>query len=1050
MSEIQFTQRTIAPAGRNKYGNYLSKGNVTKSVVTTTYAGNDTTTTIGNTGATEDSGLTDFYCMLSQTNATFNATDLPQGATAATQVIAYKAYNKGVTFICDLDAVSATTGNEAITNLETPPFMGIKGMPESGLGVTFQNNGTSATTIIFTADNDLTGSTGVLYIPVCVYKRNDNLPNPDDLYSWYEHQYRVTSASTLEYIGDCEIVWLEYAWNVNRAAASLYNMDLSNQTAAVNVLSADTPSGDILAPNSIAALECTASTYLNGELLSGVTYSIFTQPRYNARGVNITNTANTGVLSFTSAGTNSFNFTGPTLNIDITATYSGRTIATKTMTITKNYPGGDGTPAHTRYIVTDYDVVKYNPNTSAFTPTQVVGTVMLQVGDQLPVFDPNPTIYLWYDGNETGKTSRFGQITANTYDGMSSITFALKNGDGDYYEVEEVPVISEGINGEPGQPGQPGASGASGESAWYLTLSNDNASINCDSNGSIYPGAVRPTCKCKLYHGSTKMTSGVLYEVDYGGATGVTYTPSLGELTLNFGSNFNFNGTTVAITVSASTKDDGSSVYTLRDVKVMTVTKSYDGENGEAGVSYFLQPSFGEVIYNPNTSTPNPNSITCAAYKQVGEDAVVSATNATIKYCWQSRSTGTFGSETAYTGAISINSSRCVNSSRLRFTLYVGSSQVDQEDVDIMMDGLDGDSGEGRPGPAIRGPYDYAEHSATTKCWCAGVSSITCSDCDKWIDVIYKDGTYYYCNTTYYGKLYPWSTVSSAWTSGDTFDFIATNLLLANNAKIKFLSNNALYLMDANGNITGGAKGGTGTTFWAGAENPDDPSDPAPFRVDVDGNIYAQKGVFAGYIQFPYTFVSDLDRGSARYKVWGSTTNTTGYIADNRAYLVSDTENISTGTGNPADFVLPAPSSAWNGFTYQIIVEPSLSRMDGNQQLHVFVSGATSSSVPASCTIYCYAFAELRQSENFYLRGGKYTITCMPKHNNGSKIYRWAITEATGALDTYSTTGSSAETLSTLVATSLDGPDPLYKLTTYTGSTKPSVYNQNQTMFIQK
>ncbi len=431
MSEIRFTQRTIAPAGRNKYGNYLSKGNVTKSVVTTTYAGNDTTTTIGNTGTTEDSGLTDFYCMLSQTNATFNATDLPQGATAATQVIAYKAYNKGVTFICDLDAVSATTANQAITNLDVPAFNGIKGMPASGLGVTFQNNGTSATTIIFTADNDLTGSTGVLYIPVCVYKRNDNLPNPDDLYSWYDHQYRVTSASTLEYIGDCEIVWLEYAWNVNRAAASLYNMDLSNQTAAVNVLSADTPSGDILAPNSIAALECTASTYLNGALLSGVTYSIFTQPRYNARGVSITNTANTGVLNFTSAGTNSFNFTGPTLPIDITATYSGRTIATKTMTITKNYPGGDGTPAHTRYIVTDYDVVKYTPNTSAFTPSQVVGTVMLQVGDQEPVFDPNPTIYMWYDGNETGKTSRFGQITANTYDGMSSITFALKNGDGD-------------------------------------------------------------------------------------------------------------------------------------------------------------------------------------------------------------------------------------------------------------------------------------------------------------------------------------------------------------------------------------------------------------------------------------------------------------------------------------------------------------------------------------------------------------------------------------------------------------------------------------------
>ena len=1033
MSEIQFTQRTIAPAGRNKYGNYLSKGNVTKSVVTTTYAGNDTTTTIGNTGATEDSGLTDFYCMLSQTNATFNATDLPQGATAATQVIAYKAYNKGVTFICDLDAVSATTADEAITNLETPPFMGIKGMPESGLGVTFQNNGTSATTIIFTADNDLTGSTGVLYIPVCVYKRNDNLPNPDDLYSWYEHQYRVTSASTLEYIGDCEIVWLEYVWNVNRAAASLYNMDLSNQTAAVNVLSADTPSGDILAPNSIAALECTASTYLNGALLSGVTYSIFTQPRYNARGVSITNTANTGVLNFTSAGTNSFNFTGPTLPIDITATYSGRTIATKTMTITKNYPGGDGTPAHTRYIVTDYDVVKYNPNTSAFTPTQVVGTVMLQVGDQLPVFDPNPTIYLWYDGNETGKTSRFGQITANTYDGMSSITFALKNGDGDYYEVEEVPVISEGINGEPGQPGQPGASGASGESAWYLTLSNDNASINCDSNGSIYPGAVRPTCKCKLYHGSTKMTSGVLYEVDYGGATGVTYTPSLGELTLNFGSNFNFNGTTVAITVSASTKDDGSSVYTLRDVKVMTVTKSYDGENGEAGVSYFLQPSFGEVIYNPNTSTPSPNSITCAAYKQVGEDAVVSATNASIWYSLYPRGGGVFTRESAYTGAITINSSMCTGNSRLRFVLHLGSTSagtvLDTEDVDILMDGLDGESGDGRPGPAIRGPYDWDEHSASTRCWCAGVSSITCPDCDKWIDVIYKDGTYYYCNSTYYGKLSPWNTVKSAWTSGDTFDFIAANLILANNAKIKFITNNALYLMDGT-DITGGAMGGSGLNFWAGG----DPSavyseDQLPFRVYNDGTIYAQKGIFAGYVQFPYVKVSQLTHSGINYQ------------ADGRAYIIAPTTGTEVQEGYEKVLILPAATADLNGFTYEILVEPGNLTAVGPYTDSLKLVAKTGSGSATGDTLYCYAFTTPTYSDQFMLDGGQYRITCLPDNNDD---YRWVITNVTGGIWV---DHNGWHYMSTVLGSSTEKRGMINEIRTYTGN-RPG--NSNNVMYVKK
>ena len=147
MSEIQFTQKTIAPAGRNKYGNYLSKGNVTKSVVTTTYAGNDTTTTIADTGGNQDTTTTDFYCMLAQTNATFNSVDLSQGATASTVVIAYKGYDKGYTYICDFDAVTATTdGDGNIVELVPPENMGVRNVP-SGITVSFQNNGTSATTI---------------------------------------------------------------------------------------------------------------------------------------------------------------------------------------------------------------------------------------------------------------------------------------------------------------------------------------------------------------------------------------------------------------------------------------------------------------------------------------------------------------------------------------------------------------------------------------------------------------------------------------------------------------------------------------------------------------------------------------------------------------------------------------------------------------------------------------------------------------------------------------------------------------------------------------
>ena len=176
MSEIQFIQRTIAPKGRNKYGNYMSKGNITKSVVTTTYAGNDTTTTIADTGGNKDTGVTDFYCMLAQTNATFNGIDLAQGATASTVVIAYKGYDKGTTYICDFDSVTATTdGDGNIVELVPPENMGIRNLPD-GITVTFLNNGTTGTTVIFEASSLLSGSTGSVYIPVNVYKRSDNIP----------------------------------------------------------------------------------------------------------------------------------------------------------------------------------------------------------------------------------------------------------------------------------------------------------------------------------------------------------------------------------------------------------------------------------------------------------------------------------------------------------------------------------------------------------------------------------------------------------------------------------------------------------------------------------------------------------------------------------------------------------------------------------------------------------------------------------------------------------------------------------------------------------
>lgn len=920
---MKFIQKTIAPKGRNKYGNYQSSGNITKSVVSTTYAGNDTTTTISDTGTTEDTGTTNFYCMLSQTNVTFNGIDLVQGSTAATQVIAYKGYDKAVAYVCDMDAVSAVTREDgSIEELIAPANMGISGIP-SGMSVSFSNNGTSASTIIFSANNLLTGNTGSIYIPVTVYKRSDDIPLPNDLYNWYDHAYQIISGETIEIVStnNCEVVWLEYVWNVNRVATSNYVLDLSNQTAGVNC-----DSEGVLYPNSIATLKCTATTYYNGEAATGITYSAHTESFFGATGYSIN--TNTGVMSFNSGGTKFYwNNNYPSLPIDILAIKDGDAIATKTMTITRNYPGSEGQPAVTRWIEADKTFVRYNPNSNQYSESSVTGTVWKQVGSGMPETDAVTTIYQWY--NNLSPISSAGTITAPIgpphFDSVSSVTFALKNGNNEIYEQEDVVVIFEGKNGGTGPQGPQGPGGTNGtngedgKSAWYLTLDNDNASINADASGNIYTNAIRPTCHGKLYYGTTRQTNAE-YQLDYGGATGIESGVSNGILTLNFTSAFTFNDDVLSIAVS------GLSSGQVQDVKYMNVTKSragaagtngetpYIGSNGNwwigntdtgikaegddgntpyigangnwwigntdtgvkaeglDAVTYWLELTTQDMIYDKNNNSVNPSTVSATAYKQVGEYAAAPATDAVITYKRVFRNTGVEELAVTSANSVTITPASAETYSIIRFRLYVDGTQRDMEDVGILMNGTDGTNGTSIQGPAVRGPYDYAQYSATTRCWCAGESGGSCTDCNRWIDVIMKNGVYYYCNTTYNNTIdYGFQQSHPYWTEGEKFDFIAAGLILASGGSINFLSNNVLFLMDENGNVTGGARGGSGYTFWAGQKEPEN----APFRVNASGSVTATTGVIGGWyydqngLQWADT-MSEVDYGAglSDYGVW--------------------------------------------------------------------------------------------------------------------------------------------------------------------------------------
>ena len=94
---------------------------------------------------------------------------------------------------------------------------------------------------------------------------------------------------------------------------------------------------------------------------------------------------------------------------------------------------------------------------------------------------------------------------------------------------------------------------------------------------------------------------------------------------------------------------------------------------------------------------------------------------------------------------------------------------------------------------------------------------------------------------------------SVIWLPADKYKFIATDLLLAENAFIKFLSGRAAFFTDKDGNIRLGLQGETvnpdGTRnpmIFAGANNNN--ANNAPFRVYEDGKLYSSDAKIEGEI----------------------------------------------------------------------------------------------------------------------------------------------------------------------------------------------------------
>ena len=638
---MNFKNYTVAPQGRNRYGQYLSSSNITSNVTKTTYGGNTTTEEIGGSavGGNEEQKPS-YYMFLQSTQATFNGSEvaiMPQ--TATTLLVAYMG----------TDATPAYIGNpgnaENIGTDENPVYQstdvnfGITGLPASGMTVQVIGNGTSATTLQIVVDSSITASNGTLLIP-CSMPLNGETGMGDDIECW----------KSLHETGNLFELTLEWAWNITSNAQSVYTLDLSNEIAGINCDS----EGNVL-PGAILPT-CQATLYYGTDPVSGVSYGLYINPSYHCQGVSIN--TQTGELTF---GSN-LAFEGSTLQIDITATVAATLQGRKSMTVVKNLPGADGSSPITRWLVLSANQIVYDPNNITTTPSEIICECWMQEGGNTPVEDTATTIY-WKYISENTWTSSEDQDPRQGIDNIdvseSAILFALMTSSSEIYESESVPILKNGTNG-------------SGSSPYRLDLDNQSASINCNASGVILSGAVRPDCTATLYYGENEVT-GATYSISIASkfkCSGVSINSSTGVIHFNTSAqtpSLYWSGTTLQITVSAYV---GS---TLRGRAIMNVSKNLPGADGASAVAYWLSAT-ASAVHVTSGGTASPSTISCTAWKQVGEQAPVQLASSQTPYIYYGYNTDDPGNR--YSGqTLTVDTSK----NFLCFQLWANSVQYDIE-----------------------------------------------------------------------------------------------------------------------------------------------------------------------------------------------------------------------------------------------------------------------------------------------------------------------------------------------------------------------------------
>ena len=608
-----------------------------------------------------------------------------------------------------------------------------------------------------------------------------------------------------------------------------YRLDLTNESATVNAdANGNIVSGAVLP-------SCRATLYLGSATASGAAYRIdsYTQGGTAVSVTGVSINSSTGEMTFAS----NFNFSGLSVDITVEGYTSGGVSRMATMTVTKVLPGADGQPAASYWLVLSADKASVDPNTLplASVPPTITATAMKQVGASAPETASDCTIKYKFDsGSETAYPS--GGVSVDVT--KNTLFFYLYKGS-TLVDSESVPILYEGLNG------------VVGGNAIVLDLDNEVDAVQTDSTGLV-SSARTVTTHATLYDGDEVATAAELVSTAASIAVGGV-TPSL-----------SISQGVVTASWSFTTSSRVSSATTV------TITVSFGGNNYSA--MFTIMPSLGQAIYQlkPSMSaipfsrdasdnlTPASRDVGLSILKIDGGSTTTYSsttdTGMTVRYSTLAMPSSAFAGSSWTSGDITVANS----ASNLYIAMFnAGGVLIDRETIPVVKDGSKGS--QGNIGKVMRGVNLYVLGGV------GGSSSIPYQGLEDpydgtnpFYDMVYTvdsqtgTKTYYYCKVggTAAGQIAPGESGSSAyWVAANQFDFVATHVLLADNAAIEFLSGQSVIVKRDSTNVVAGITGGTQASdvnIFAGSDLAGRTS--APFRVTGEGKVYATEANISGAV----------------------------------------------------------------------------------------------------------------------------------------------------------------------------------------------------------